>query len=124
MMPVTSLSGALSTAVYFASMFLLLGILVPPVRSVYGDADLAAARHLAGGIAGQIDALSPGMESLVSFDSLPGVSVSVTLSGSSVIATVGGESASESVNWGLPGVALSAGQDYEVTLNGGVVVLA
>jgi hypothetical protein len=123
-MPVSSLSGALSTAVYFASMFLLLGILIPPVKTVYEDADMAAARHIAEGIAGQIDALSPGMSSVVWFASVPGSSASVVLSGGSVTATVGGESASEPVRWGLPGVSLSTDLDYEVTLNGGALEVA
>jgi hypothetical protein len=121
-MPVSSVSGTLSTSVYFISMFLLLGILVPPVRTAFHDADFAAATHLAEGISGQIDALSPGMTTVLKFGSFPGVSTSVALSGTEVVATVDGVSASESVVWQqLPSLVLSADYDYEVTLNGGVV---
>ena len=43
-MPVSSLSGALSTSIYFAAMLLLLGVLIPPVRTAYGDARPAASQ--------------------------------------------------------------------------------
>ncbi len=123
-MPVSSLSGALSTAVYFASMLLLLGVMVPPVRTASGDADLAAARHLAVSIAGQIDGLSPGMTSVLKFSSFPGVSASVALSGFSVTATVDGVSASDAVTWAVPTLALSADHGYVVQVAGGALVLA
>jgi len=118
-MPVSGLSGVLSTSVYFASMLLLLGILIPPVRTAYGDADLAAARHLAESIAGQIDALSPGMTTVLKFGSFPGVVTSVALSGKSVTATVDGSSAVEPVIWTLPSSVLSADRGYVVELKGG-----
>lgn len=118
-MPVSSLSGVLSTTVYFASMLLLLGILVPPVRTAYGDADLSAARHLAESIAGQIDTLSPGMTTVLKFGSFPGVATSVALSGRSVRATVDGSSAIEPVIWTLPSSVLSADRGYVVELKGG-----
>jgi len=118
-MPVSSLSGVLSTTVDFASMLLLLGILVPPVRTAYGDADLSAARHLAESIAGQIDTLSPGMTTVLKFGSFPGVATSVALSGRSVRATVDGSSAIEPVIWTLPSSVLSADRGYVVELKGG-----
>ncbi len=123
-MPVSSLSGALSTSVYFASMLLLLGILIPPVRTAYGDADLAAAKHLAESIAGQIDALSPGMTTVLRFGSFPGVDISVALSGRSVTATVDGSSAREDVIWTLPGSVLSSDRGYVVELEGGSLEFA
>jgi hypothetical protein len=123
-MPVSSLSGALSTSVYFASMLLLLGVLIPPVRTAYGDADLAASRHLAASIAGQIDDLSPGMTSVLKFSSFPGVAESVALSGFSVTATVDGISASDAVTWAVPTLDLSADHAYVVEISGGALELA
>ena len=123
-MPASSVSGALSTSVYFVSLFLLLGVLVPPVRTVYQDADLSAARHLAEGIAAQIDNLSPGMTSILRFDSFPGVSTSVALSGASVTVAVDGSSVSQRVTWQLPDTALSADREYVVTLDGGELEIA
>jgi hypothetical protein len=123
-MPVSSISGTLSTSVYFVSMFLLLGVLIPPVKAAFHDADLAAATHLAEGISEQIDALSPGMTTVLKFGSFPGVATSVALSGTNVSATVDGVSASERVVWQLPSLVLSADRGYVVALNGGVVGVA
>ncbi|MDA4114326.1 MAG: hypothetical protein OK474_09790 [Thaumarchaeota archaeon] len=123
-MPVSSVSGTLSTSVYFVSLFLLLGVLIPPVKTAFHDADLAAATHLAEGISEQIDALSPGMTTVLKFGSFPGVSASVALSGTNVSASVDGVSASETVVWQLPSLVLSVDQGYAVALKGGVVLLA
>jgi hypothetical protein len=123
-MPASSISGALSTSVYFIAMFLLLGMLVPPIRAAYQDSDLAAAGHLAEGTAEQIDDLSPGMTSVLEFGSFPGVTTSVVLSGDAVTATVGGASASAPVVCLLPGSVLSADVAYTVVLEGGDLRLA
>jgi len=117
-MPVNSLSGSLSTAVYFASMFLLLFAVASPVRSAYQDSDLRAAQQITSGIAAQIDNLSPGMESVLSLRSSPGVSVSVLLSGSNVTTVVDGESAASQVRWSMEDCTLQPGQEYTVTIEG------
>ena len=123
-MPVSSVSGALSTSVYFVALFLLLGALIPPVKAAFHDADSAAAVHLAQGISEQIDALSPGMTTTMKFSSFPGVTSSVVLSGTNVTATVDGVSASERVDWRLPSISLSTDMGYELTLDGDVVSVA
>jgi hypothetical protein len=115
-MPVSSVSGALSTSIYFASLFLLLGVLLPPTRSAYDDACAESARHLAGSIADQIDELSPGMTSALQFGSFPGAATTVTLAGVNVTVDVGGASATVSTVWQLQRASLSPGRSYEVTL--------
>ncbi|MDA4135017.1 MAG: hypothetical protein OK441_05560 [Thaumarchaeota archaeon] len=115
-MPVNSLSGSLSTAVYFASMFLLLFVLAAPVRTAYQEANLRAAQQVASGVATQIDDLSPGMESSVSLQSSPGVTVSLHLAGSNVTAFVDGESANAQVRWNMADVTLEAGHTYTVAI--------
>ena len=123
-MPVSSVSGAVSTSVYFVSLFLLLGVLIPPVKAAFHDADAAAATHLAEGISQQIDALSPGMMTTLKFGSFPGVTCSVVLSGANVTATVDGVSASQRVSWQLPSIALSADRGYVLALDGAVLSVA
>ena len=123
-MPTTSVSGALSTSIYFVSMFLLLGLLIPPTRGAYEDGNVAAARHLAEGIAGQIDEMSPGMTSVLRFSSFPGVAQSVSLSGHSVTATVGGFSASSPVIWALHESRLFPDRSYEIEIVGGELQIA
>jgi len=115
-MPVSSLSGSLSTGVYFASMFLLLFVLANPVRIAFHDADLRAAQQIASGVATQLDDLSPGMESSLSLQTSPGVSVSVRLAGPNVTAVVDGVSASADVRWTIPDITLATGHDYTVTI--------
>lgn len=123
-MPVSSVSGALSTSIYFASLFLLLGLLLSPTRATYADASAASARHLAGALAEQIDDLSPGMSSIIEFGSSPGVKTSVTLSGMNVTVDVGGTSATARTVWLLQESSLSSGRSYEVTLAGDEVSVA
>jgi hypothetical protein len=123
-MPVSSVTGSISTAVYFASLFLLLGVLIPPVKTSFHDADLAAATHLAQSIGEEIDALSPGMTTVLKYGSFPGVATSVVLSGNNVTATVDGVSASEEVAWALPSLTLSADTGYDVTVEGGAITVA
>jgi hypothetical protein len=122
-MPVNSLSGSLSTSVYFASMFLLLFVIAAPVGTAFRDANQRAAQELASGIATQIDDLSPGMQSSLILRSSPGISVSVSLSGSSVTAVVDGQSASAQVRWDIAQSTLVGGRIYTVALgsmaNGG-----
>ena len=113
-MPVTSLSGSLSTAVYFASMFLLLFALAGPVRAAFEDSSLRSSQQIASGVATQLDDLCPGMASSLSIQSSPGVSVSVHLAGSNVIVFVDGASAHAQVRWDMPDVTLSPGHDYTV----------
>jgi hypothetical protein len=117
-MPVNSLSGSLSTAVYFASLFLLLFALAGPVRGAYQDANQRAAQQVAAGVATQLDDMSPGMVSSLSLRSLPGVSVSVSLSGSEVTAIVDGVSATAGVRWEMQDVTLTAGHVYTVSVGG------
>lgn len=124
-MPVSSVSGVVSTSTYVVSMALLLALLAPSLRAASSGADAAAAAHLSQAIASQIDDLSPGMSTTLRFGSSPGAPASVTLSGSSVTATVGGQSSTRAVAWALPDSVLSSGRDYVVSLNGaGVVELA
>jgi hypothetical protein len=123
-MPTSSVSGMLSTSVYFAAIFLLMAVVMGPAANLYRGASLEAAGHLAQGIAAQIDDLSPGMRTAIEFGSYPGMEVSVSFSGASVTATVNGFSATQEVAWQLDTYTLGPGEDYQALLRGGVVALA
>jgi hypothetical protein len=120
-MPASSVSGVISTSLYFAAMFLLMAVVLGPVVSLYRDSSVAAATHLDQGIAAQIDGLSPGMKTEVEFGSFPGTSISVSFAGDNVTATVNGYSVSETVAWSLASQQLGPGKGYDVYLVGGVV---
>lgn len=122
-MPVSSVEGLLSTSVYFVAVLLLMVIVMVPVASLYTGASAQAARALAKGVAGQVDALSPGMETMVEFGSYPGMSVSVRFSDEAVTATVNGFSSTVATSWPLNGVLLEPGTQYDLALNGGVVMV-
>jgi hypothetical protein len=122
-MPVSSVSGLISTSAYFAAVLLLMVVLIAPAGDAYHDASERAASVLAGGIAQQIDALSPGMKTDLEIGSFPGITVSVTFSASVVTATVDGASATQSVLWTLPPASLSPGHQYTLGLNGGLVIV-
>ena len=115
-MPVSGVSGSLSTGVYFTAMFLLLFALTPPVRAAYEDANLRAAQQIASGLGAQIDGLAPGMVSRLSFQSSPGEAVTVKIDGESVTATVNGVSSAFTVRWNMGSADLAAGSVYDVSI--------
>jgi len=123
-MPISSVSGILSTSVYFVAVFLLMLVVMVPAADLYRGASQLAAGQLARGLADQVDALSPGMKTAIEFGSLPGMDVAVYLSGTNVTATVNGFSATQEAAWQLATASLSPGEEYVATLNGGVVTLA
>jgi hypothetical protein len=123
-MPTSSISGIVSTSVYFAAVLLLMVAVMAPAVTLYRGSSLEAAARLAHGIAAQIDDLSPGMRSAIEFGSYPGMEVAVTLSGANVTATVNGLSATQAVNKQLVTSTLMPGEVYEVVLAGGVVTVA
>lgn len=123
MMPVSSVEGLLSTSVYFVAVLLLMAVVTAPLASLYRGASAQAAETLAKGVAGQVDALSPGMETEVEFDSYPGASVSVQFSGAGVTATVNGFSFTVTAHWPLSAADLGSGRQYDVMLSDGVVTV-
>jgi hypothetical protein len=124
MMPTSSVSGVLSTSVYFVAVFLLMLVVMVPSADLYRGSSQEAAGQLAHGLATQVDALSPGMRTAIEFGSTPGMDVSVHLSGTNVTATVNGFSATQQAAWQLATASLSPGEEYVLTLSGGVVTLA
>lgn len=120
-MPASSVSGLLSTSVYFISMLLLLALLVGPAANLYTGASLQAAKHLADGIAAEVNDLVPGMTTKVGFDPSLGTRESVSLSGTLVTATVNGQSAAAALDWPAVNASLVAGTPYIVYLADGVV---
>jgi hypothetical protein len=123
-MPASSMSGLLSTSVYFAAVMLLMAVVMSPVASLYGVASLDAAGALAKGVATQIDDLSPGMVTSVEFGSFPGTHASVYLTGTNVTADVNGFSATSRVDVPLSSATLSSGVAYDVSIVDGVVTVA
>jgi hypothetical protein len=123
-MPTSSVSGIISTSVYFAAVLLLMAAVMAPAVTLYRDASLEAAGRLAHGIAAQVDDLSPGMKSAIEFGSYPGMDVAVTFSGANVTATVNGLSATQAVNKQLTTARLAPGEVYEILLVGSVVNIA
>lgn len=115
-MPVSSLSGSLSTSVYFASLFLLLFVLSGPVGGAYADANQRAAQQVAAGVAAQINRLAPGMETELVLRSAPGVSTTVDIDGTTLTAVVDGHSASAELDWSLGRTTLTSGTGYVVTI--------
>jgi hypothetical protein len=123
-MPVSSVSGMLSTSFYFVAVLLLMVVIMGPALSVYSGASLEAAGRIDRAVAVQVDDLAPGMRTVVEFGSYPGMVVSVKFSGDNVTSTVNGFSATESVGWQLATCTLGPGERYEFQLSGGVVTLA
>ncbi len=117
-MPVNSLSGSLSTAVYFAAMFLLLFAVASPLEGAYQDANMRAAQQISSGLAAQINNLSPGMESVLVLRSSPGVSVTVHIDGAQVEASVDGAIAVAPTKWTMDDSTLAGGSEYTVTIQG------
>ncbi len=122
-MPVSSVSGLLSTSSYFIAVLLLMVVVMSPVAEIYRGASTDSAAALARGVAGQIDSMSPGMTTELEFSSYPGTSVSVTLSGSSVIATVNGFSSTHTVTWPLGTAILQPGRQYDLVVSAGVITI-
>lgn len=123
-MPVSSISGVISTSAYFTAVFLLMLVVMSPVASLYKAASLESAGTLAGGIATQVDDLSPGMVTSIEFGSYPGTGASVSFAGTDVTATVNGYSSSVAVDLPLSTCSLHPGVRYSVSLVNGVVAVA
>ncbi len=120
-MPASSVSGLLSTSMYFAAVILLMVVIMSPVASLYRLASLDSANAFARGVASQVDDLSPGMVTSVEFESSPGTAVSVSFAGSSVTATVNGFSATMNVDLPLSTATLDSGVTYDISLVDGEV---
>ena len=123
-MPASSISGLLSTSVYFAAVLLLMAVVMAPGLNLYRDASQKAAATLVGGVAQEVDALVPGMTSDLEFQSYPAMTASVTFSGNNVTATVDGFSSSLPVNWPLAASTLLPGHHYRLSVIDGVVSAA
>jgi hypothetical protein len=119
-----SVSSQLSDAVYLAAIIGLAVLLARPVYLVYSASQQRGAEVVASGVAAMLDSLSPGTTVVTALESYPGVKLSVALSGSTVVATLGGASATAHVKWELPRATLSGGETYNFTLLGGGVVVA
>lgn len=119
-MPASAVSGIFTTSIYFISLLMLLALLLNPVIAAYRLASLQAATHLASGVATELNDLTPGMTTSVEFDSYPGTSEQVSLSGTLVTAEVNGQTATAELGVPAANSTLLPGTLYEVYLSGGV----
>ena len=123
-MPTVAVSSQLSQAVYFVSIIGLGVLLARPVYLVYSASQERSAEAVASGLGAMIDSMSPGTTVVTSLESYPGVQLSVALAGTTIAASFGNATATAQVRWELPRAALSAGEAYEFTLQGGEVGVA
>jgi hypothetical protein len=123
-LPAVAVSSQLTQAVYFASIIGLSLLLARPVYLVYSASQERSAQVVASGVEAVIDSMSPGTTVVTSLESYPGVQLSVTLSGTTIVASFGGAKASAQATWDLPRTTLSPGASYSFTLNGGDVLVA
>ncbi len=123
-MPAVSVSSRLADAVYFVSVVGLAILLTRPVYLVHSASQERGAQVVASGLGTMLDSMSPGMSVVTSLESYPGVQLSVSVSGQTVMASYGGASADARVQWQLPRADLLAGVRYNFTLEGGEVVIA
>lgn len=117
-MPTVAVSSQISEAVYFVAIIGLAVLLARPVYLVYSGAQERSAQALAAGVAEMVDSMRSGTSATFALEAYPGVDISVTLGESTVTAHVGGYSSAANVRWELPGVTLSQGTEYNVTLLG------
>jgi hypothetical protein len=122
-LPTISVSSRLSDAVYMVAIIGLAILLARPVYLVYAASQERGAEIVAAGLAKMIDSMSPGTSLLMSLSSYPGVELSVALSGTTVSASFGTTTATAQVGWQLPHEAISPGESYRFTLEGGRVVV-
>lgn len=122
-MPTVSVSSRVSDAVYFAAIIGLSVLLARPVYLAYSASQQRAAETVASGFGSMLDSMSPGVSLIAGLASYPGVGYSVTLSGHVVVASFGSASASAYVHWALPHATLEPGRLYNLTLEGGTVVI-
>ncbi len=123
-MPTVTVSSRLSDAVYVASVVALSVLLARPVYLVHAASQERGAQAVASGFAHLIDSMSPGASVVTTLEALPGVGLSVTLSGTTVAASFGGSTATAQARWALPQATLSPGVAYNLTLEGGEVKIA
>jgi hypothetical protein len=120
-LPTSSVSSQVSDAIYYASIILLSLLLARPVYLAYSGSQERGAQTVSSSLAAVIDAMSPGMTLVTSLQAYPGIPLTVTLSGTSVSASVGHASSSSPVRWQLQRALLLPGTDYSFTLRGGTV---
>lgn len=119
-MPAASISESLSWGMYIASGLLLLMVLMPTVQGTMNYSAQAQAAAVADGVTGVLNALRPGLVSVVSFQSLWG-NLTVRLSGHLASALYGGGEVEEYCRWSLPNIVLHSGRLYYVHLSSGMV---
>ncbi|MDA4117469.1 MAG: hypothetical protein OK455_03910 [Thaumarchaeota archaeon] len=123
-MPTTAVSSLISDAVYLISIVVLSVFLARPVYLVYGAAQTRGADMVASGVGTMLDSISPGTSVITSFESYPGVQLSVVLSGTSVTASFGKSAATFHERWPLQNVVLTPGESYNFSFRGGEIVVA
>lgn len=124
-MPASSSSLVISTSVYLLSSTIFLGVAYSPLKSSLSAADLATVRDVADGVQWQLDSLSPGIVTSLSWgQTLLHVPASVSLSGHSVIVSFRDLSAVRIVRWALTSIVLEPGVSYSISLQGDEVKIA
>ena len=123
-MPTTGISAQVEQAVYMASVFGLLLLLARPAYLVFSASEERGAQAVAQGVAGTVDALAPGSSVMVSLPAYPGLSLSVSISGTLVIASVDGTQANATVQWPMEPMVLDAGASYSFALADGHVLVS
>ena len=122
-MPTTGISAQVEQAVYMASVFGLLLLLARPAYLVFSASE-GRDQAVAQGVAGTVDALAPGSSVMVSLPAYPGLSLSVSISGTLVIASVDGNQANATVQWPMEPMVLDAGASYSFALADGHVLVS
>jgi hypothetical protein len=122
--PTVTISSQLSEAIYMVSIIGLAALLARPVYLAYAASQERGADVIASGLGSMIDSMSPGTSVVTRLETYPGVQLSVALEGTDVSVALGGSTATAHVRWGLPHAALSPGEDYNFTLEGGEVLVA
>ena len=119
-MPVASISESLSWGMYVASAMMLVLALMPAIQGTLNFTVQAESVAVADGMAGVLNALRPGVVSVVSFES-PWGNLTVNLSGHLETVRYGGTELREYCRWSLPGVVLYPGRLYYARLADGAV---
>jgi len=122
--PTVAVSSQLTEAVYMVSIIGLTVLLARPVYLVYTASQERGAEAVAAGLRTMIDSMSPGTTVVTRIESYPGVQLSVSLQGTTVAASLGKSTATAQVSWDVPHMTLSPGEDYNFTLEGGVLRVA
>jgi len=119
-LPAASISDSVSWGMYVASAMMLVVALMPAIQGTLNYTARAESFAVADGIARVLNALRPGVVSVVGFESLWG-NLTVRLSGHTESVPYGETEVQQYCRWSLPSVVLYPGRLYYAHLAGGAV---